>query len=303
MPKLPVVTHHSRSRILPWTAAFNVTYLVNLARREDRLRVTRSALSKSGVPPSAYQVFNATDARELDVRLWTSRSGSVVRLPRVHIRNVSFIYPFNEWWDRPLVQKKDPGSVGAFLTYVRLFEQVLQSEHRTILILEDDLKLEASFHSRLSGALALLPDDSSWDALYLGYNEALFYTSKTFFAPAACEAGAQSRPLISATPWAHDETCVPLCKANGTVLDMVAFAVNRRIVPSLLAFLREQMEGKRMLPIDVALAIYMQQRPANVYVTRPLPIVVQRARFADSDSTRWGWANPKQPLSAFAHPA
>ena len=289
---------------LPWTAVFDATYLVNLARRGDRLRATHAILAKSGVPATAYHVFNATDARELDASQWTSKSGSIVRLPSWPSKggrklHAGMPYPFEEWWHQG--SRKDPGSVGAFLTYVRLLELVLQTEHRTVLILEDDLRLESSFHSRLAGAMALLPE-GSWDALYLGYNDALFNNSGNLFPPANCEPGASALPLLSATPWAQNERCVPLCKATGTVLDMVAFAVHRRIVPSLLTYLRQQMDGKRMVPIDVALALFMQRDRVKVYVTRPSPIVVQRNRFSDSDSTMWGgWARPMQPRSSFAN--
>ena len=149
--------------------------------------------------------------------------------------------------------------------------------------------------------MALLPE-GSWDALYLGYNDALFNNSGNLFPPANCEPGASALPWLSATPWAQNERCVPLCKATGTVLDMVAFAVHRRIVPSLLTYLRQQMDGKRMVPIDVALALFMQRDRVKVYVTRPSPIVVQRNRFSDSDSTMWGgWARPMQPRSSFAN--
>lgn len=130
------------------------TFLLNLARRPDRLRHMRAIL-----PP------------ELDVECTTDWAAPIdgQRIDAAALAGFG-LFPWriespNSWWSRPL--KK--GEIGCAIGHWLCWRRARESAGETFLFLEDDVVLADSFVARLGDALARLAAfDPRWDFLYLG---------------------------------------------------------------------------------------------------------------------------------------
>ncbi len=134
------------------------TYVVNLARRQDRRRRMESML------PLGLDAHFSSD--------WEGQfDGSQIDLNdlvgyRVHPGWELPIKSGNQYWDRPLRS----GEVGCSISHLRCWEDACQrAPDEPILVLEDDVALSESFEHNVKSLMGLLDTiNSDWGLLYLG---------------------------------------------------------------------------------------------------------------------------------------
>src|SRR3990167_4312913 len=110
------------------------TYLINLPRRTDRLRVAKQQFEKAGLPMPT--VFPAIDAKRLKLKGTT---------------------------------EDNQGLIGCFLSHYFILQHALLMGYQQIAIFEDDVLIDANFKDKFTEAMTQIPD--KWQMLYLGYYE------------------------------------------------------------------------------------------------------------------------------------
>ncbi len=111
-------------------AAVEKSYLINLARRPDRLAAALAGMVAAGITPT---VFPAVDGRALPL---------------------------------PVTWKAGSGAYGCLESHKRVLEDAITGGLDCVAVYEDDVTFVPDFQARLAAALAALPAD--WDCLFLG---------------------------------------------------------------------------------------------------------------------------------------
>ncbi|MFI5404920.1 MAG: glycosyltransferase family 25 protein [Nitrososphaerales archaeon] len=109
-------------------------YLINLAHRNDRLRMAKRQFEKAGI--EGYTVFPAIDAK------------------RMRIRGVD---------------ETNQGLIGCFLSHFFILHEAIINKYKRIVIFEDDIIFEENFEEKLMQAMKEVPE--IWQMIYLGYYE------------------------------------------------------------------------------------------------------------------------------------
>lgn len=117
------------------------TYLINLDRAEERLKLIQNEFDKCAV---SYERISAVDAKTMDVTT----------------------YKVDNKYDRDLV----PGEIGCYLSHVKTLEVFLASKNEFAVIIEDDAIMADDFKSVIENSLSMyhqLPKKHQWDVLKL----------------------------------------------------------------------------------------------------------------------------------------
>ncbi|XP_072776047.1 procollagen galactosyltransferase 1 isoform X1 [Taeniopygia guttata] len=129
---------------------FDEVFLINLRRRPSRRARMLRSLRELGVAP---KLVEAVDGRALN-RSQVEAMG-VRMLP-------GYRDPFH---GRPLTH----GEVGCFLSHFRVWQEISARGLQRSLVLEDDLRFEVFFRSRLEELMERLEEAAlDWDLIYLG---------------------------------------------------------------------------------------------------------------------------------------
>lgn len=129
---------------------FDQVYLINLDRRPSRRVRMVNTLNELGVevhllPAVDGQLLNDTYIDKMGIKM----------LPE-------YADPYHK---RPLTR----GEIGCFLSHYFLWEDIIAKQHRTALVLEDDLRFEPHFRNKISGLLKDIQKIGLlWDLIYLG---------------------------------------------------------------------------------------------------------------------------------------
>jgi len=142
--------------LIPWILKAMKAFVVNLARRVDRLNRMKDIL-----PSGLDAEFTTHWEGPLDGKTLTLES----------LADLGYgLFPWriesdNPWWSRPL--KK--GEIGCAISHWLCWKQAKQRGYDVCLFLEDDVYFAESFLPRLKDGLrALSIYDPTWDLVYLG---------------------------------------------------------------------------------------------------------------------------------------
>lgn len=119
------------------------TYVLNLERRSDRKKEF-ILNNHDSIEKLQYSFFNATDGREIKL------TPKVLKV----FENGDFNYR--------------RGIVGCAISHIRMWNDLIDSDIDTMLILEDDVLLTPNFIHKLSYLLNLISDED-WDIVFLGH--------------------------------------------------------------------------------------------------------------------------------------
>lgn len=117
------------------------TYLINLDRAEERLKLMENEFKKCNI---SYERISAVDAKKMDVST----------------------YKVDNKYDRDLV----PGEIGCYLSHVKTLEVFLASKNEFAVIIEDDAIMADDFKPAIENSLSIyhqLPIKHQWDVLKL----------------------------------------------------------------------------------------------------------------------------------------
>eukprot|EP00092_Neocalanus_flemingeri_P098726 GFUD01125898.1.p1 GENE.GFUD01125898.1~~GFUD01125898.1.p1 ORF type:complete len:476 (+),score=131.74 GFUD01125898.1:82-1428(+) len=151
----PVAVDPVFSRYLPEPLAktklgVDEVYLINLERRDDRFSRMKYNFEMLGVD---YTLTPAVDGRKIDQNYLIKN-------------NIKMLPEFSEpYHGRPLTF----GEIGCFMSHYKIWEDIIASEHETVLVFEDDIRFEPYFGQKLEyllEELRTIPD--RWDLVFLG---------------------------------------------------------------------------------------------------------------------------------------
>ncbi|KAM8726801.1 procollagen galactosyltransferase 2 isoform 3-T3 [Acanthopagrus schlegelii] len=114
----------------PGKMGFDEIYLINLKRRSDRRDRMLSTLAVLGI--------NATLTEAVD--------GTALNSSQLQAMGVDMLPGYKDPYSGRVLTR---GEIGCFLSHYNIWKQVVQQELQQVLLLEDDVKFEPSFGSRL----------------------------------------------------------------------------------------------------------------------------------------------------------
>lgn len=125
-------------------------YLINLARRKERLDRMQKIFDLLGVE---YSLLEATDGQKLDEL--------PSELKNYHILE-GYLDPISK---RPMKN----GEIGCFLSHYRIWQDVVKNEYKKVIVFEDDLRFSHDGLTRIKEVLQdLEASQKPWDLIYLG---------------------------------------------------------------------------------------------------------------------------------------
>ena len=114
---------------------FSKTYLINLDRREDRLKAAKEECDKIGL---TYDRFSAVDGNQLSTKI--SRP--------------------TQYWNQ--------GALGILISNLKIILDAKKNNYESILILEDDIEFNINTNSIVESNFTDIPDD--WETIFFGSN-------------------------------------------------------------------------------------------------------------------------------------
>ncbi|XP_072219912.1 procollagen galactosyltransferase 2-like [Leuresthes tenuis] len=129
---------------------FDEIFLINLKRRSDRRDRMLSSLAVLGI--------NATLVEAVD--------GKALKSSQLRALGIDMLPGYKDpYSDRVLTR----GEIGCFLSHFNIWKQVVQQELQQVLALEDDVRFEPRFYSRMATIMGnVLRVQLDWDLLYIG---------------------------------------------------------------------------------------------------------------------------------------
>ncbi|GFR02762.1 glycosyltransferase 25 family member [Trichonephila clavata] len=132
------------------TAGFDQAYLINLERRPERRERMLNTLSEMGIQA---HILKAVDGKALNDS-YIEEMG-IKMLPEYA----------DPYYKRPLTR----GEIGCFLSHYHVWKDMIEHQHRTAIVLEDDLRFEPYFRKKIQALLKEVQKVGLlWDLIYLG---------------------------------------------------------------------------------------------------------------------------------------
>jgi GR25 family glycosyltransferase involved in LPS biosynthesis len=144
------------ARSVTWHAYFDATYVINLAKRPDRLHRSLAQHQRLGLPSQRFAAVDGESLRahEIDPRLIA----------------LSYDTSENARWDRHVqagqMRQLSAGEIGCALSHVALWRLMQVRQFERLLILEDDIRFRSDFAAALPVYWRQLP--AAWDIVFLG---------------------------------------------------------------------------------------------------------------------------------------
>ena len=158
------------------------------------------------------------------------------------------------------------GAYGLLLTNIKIIEDAILNNYKSILILEDDVKFNDKFYEIFNEKVLSLPDN--WNLFYLGGNNLFHKGSFNLIT------GDQN---FNVTKENYKTLNYELCKTTWTQTTH-AVGINSNFYEIILQSINQQ----PTLPIDLQYCI-LQQAGYNVYTFLP-SLVLQRPSFSDIEN-------------------
>ncbi|XP_075340387.1 procollagen galactosyltransferase 2-like [Odontesthes bonariensis] len=129
---------------------FDEIFLINLKRRSDRRDRMLSSLAVLGI--------NATLVEAVD--------GKALNSSQLRAMGIDMLPGYKDpYSDRVLTR----GEIGCFLSHFNIWKQVVQQGLQQVLVLEDDVRFEPRFYSRMTTIMGnVLRVRLDWDLIYVG---------------------------------------------------------------------------------------------------------------------------------------
>ncbi|XP_066537938.1 procollagen galactosyltransferase 2 [Hoplias malabaricus] len=125
-------------------------YLINLKRREDRRDRMLRMLEVLGV----------------EVTLSDAVDGKALNSSQLQALGIEMLPGYKDPYSRRVLTK---GEVGCFLSHYNIWTQVVKQQQQQVLVLEDDIRFELNFKSRLNKIMEDVKHAQlSWDLIYVG---------------------------------------------------------------------------------------------------------------------------------------
>ncbi|XP_072544755.1 procollagen galactosyltransferase 2 [Salminus brasiliensis] len=132
------------------TMAFDEVYLINLRRREDRRERMLGTLEVLGI----------------EVTLTDAVDGKALNSSQLQALGIEMLPGYKDPYSNRVLTR---GEIGCFLSHYNIWTQVVRKQQQQVLVLEDDVRFELNFKSRLN---AIMEDAKraqlSWDLIYVG---------------------------------------------------------------------------------------------------------------------------------------
>ena len=132
-------------------------YLINLSRRPDRLADFMNKYNKSDMKNYNVLKFDAVDGSKLKID--SVPLSEVARAELKQIETTGF---------RSKHYQLTRGAIGCYLSHVKVWENMLKSKHRDILIFEDDANVPPNLFKKINYSMENIPKD--WDMVLFGYH-------------------------------------------------------------------------------------------------------------------------------------
>ncbi|RXN35365.1 procollagen galactosyltransferase 2-like protein [Labeo rohita] len=113
------------------TMAFNQVYLINLKRREDR----------------RDRMLRSLDVLGIDVTLTDAVDGKTLNSTQLRALGIEMLPGYKDPYSDRVLTK---GEIGCFLSHYNIWKKVVELQQQQVLVLEDDVRFEPNFKSRLN---------------------------------------------------------------------------------------------------------------------------------------------------------
>lgn len=130
------------------TLGFDQVYLINLERRPERRKRMEYCFSELGV---SFKATSAVDGKKLNDSYLAEHG--IRMLPE-------YADPYH---GRPITS----GEIGCFMSHYNIWKDMIENQHRTVLIFEDDIRFEPYFRAKVASLLSEVRH-LEWDLIYLG---------------------------------------------------------------------------------------------------------------------------------------
>ncbi|XP_044269786.1 glycosyltransferase 25 family member [Tribolium madens] len=129
------------------TLGFDKIFMINLLRRPERRERMRFCFDELGLQVT---IVDAVDGRALNA--------SILQL----------ISPLPEYADPYHKRPMTLGEIGCFLSHYNIWKDIVRNGYETTLVLEDDIRFEPFFRSKVLNVMADTKRVSGWDLVYFG---------------------------------------------------------------------------------------------------------------------------------------
>ena len=143
------------TNILPKNRDFGEVFLITLEKRKDRLQQFLNGYNASDMNAYDLTKFNALDGSK--IKLHTVPLTDLAQLELKQLETIGFRYKHYQL---------TKGAIGCYLSHVRIWERIMQSNKEHALIFEDDASIPINCALRMKRFLHLIPDD--WDVVLFG---------------------------------------------------------------------------------------------------------------------------------------
>lgn len=134
---------------------FGETFLINLERRTDRLQRFLKGYNSSDLKGNNITKFHAVDGSRVNMR--TVPITDIAALELKQLETTGFRYKHYQL---------TKGAIGCYLSHVRVWKRIMQSNQERALIFEDDASIPPNCGLQMKKAMQHIPDD--WDIIVFG---------------------------------------------------------------------------------------------------------------------------------------
>ncbi|KAM3865630.1 procollagen galactosyltransferase 2-like [Diretmus argenteus] len=129
---------------------FDEIFLINLKRRLDRRERMLSSLAVLGI----------------DVTLTEAVDGKALNSSQLKTMGIDMLPGYKDPYSGRVLTR---GEIGCFLSHYNIWKQVVKQELQQVLVLEDDVRFESRFHSRLMSIMDNVKRAAlNWELIYVG---------------------------------------------------------------------------------------------------------------------------------------
>ncbi|KAF7669797.1 hypothetical protein LDENG_00124470 [Lucifuga dentata] len=134
----------------PGKMGFDKIFLINLKRRSDRRERIMSTLAVLGI----------------DITLTEAVDGKTLNSSQLHAMGIDMLPGYKDPYSGRVLTK---GEIGCFLSHYNIWKQVVEKGLQQVLVLEDDVRFEPRFCSRLVAIMDNMQRERlEWDLIYVG---------------------------------------------------------------------------------------------------------------------------------------